>query len=420
MTVNGNHPPILRVGMAGLGTAVPNALPELHAHPGIEITAAADPRHEALDRFASEFGGETYRTVEAMCSSANVDAVYILTPNHLHAEHAIIAANHKKQVFCDKPMALSLEDCNRMIDATDRNGVRLITGHSQAMDAPIRAMAHIVASGELGAPLMVNTWFFSDWLYRPRGEIELDKSMGEGVVWRQGPVQAEIARMLGGGKVRSVKALTSMADPARPVEGSFSAFLEFENGCAATLVYNAYGFFDTTELHWGVGLQGNPQDPELHRKTRTRIKEFRNRDEEIAFKDSTRYGGPRSGPGLQAGGGADKRHAFFGITVVSCEKGDIRQSPTGLLLYDDAGRHEIDVAPSDNYLKRYTATEAELMYDAWVNDKPLAAHDGPWGRATTEVILGILQSAAERREVTLQHQVEYPKDVWSGMEMVRR
>ncbi|MFN0074472.1 MAG: Gfo/Idh/MocA family protein [Chloroflexota bacterium] len=420
MTVNGSSKPILRVGMAGLGTAVPNALPELHAHPGIKITAAADPRHEALDKFASEFGGETYRTVEAMCASSNVDAVYILTPNHLHAEHAIIAANHGKQVFCDKPMALTLEDCDRMIDAAERNGVRLVTGHSQAMDAPIRAMAHIVNSGELGAPLMVNTWFYSDWLYRPRGEIELDRAMGEGLVWRQGPVQVEIARMLGGGLVRSVKATTSIADPARPVEGNYTAFLEFENRCAATLAYNAYGYFDTTELHWGVGLQGNPQDPETNARTRRRIKDFQSRDEEIAFKNSTRFGGERSGPGLQVGAGSEKRHAFFGITVVSCEKGDIRQSPTGLLLYDEHGRHEIDVTPSDQYLKRYTSTEVELLYDAWASDRPLAAHDGAWGRATTEVILGILESSAQRRELMMQHQVEYPKGVWASLEMMRR
>jgi phthalate 4,5-cis-dihydrodiol dehydrogenase len=414
-----NHK-ILRVGMAGLGTAVPNALPELHAHPGIRITAAADPRHEALDKFASEFGGETYRTVEAMCESASVDAVYILTPNHLHAEHAIIAANHGKQVFCDKPMALTLDECDRMIEAAERNGVRLITGHSQAMDAPIRAMAHIVGSGELGAPLMVNTWFYSDWLYRPRGEIELDPAMGEGLVRRQGPVQVEIARMLGGGLVRSVRGTTTIADPARPVEGSYSAYLEFENRASATLAYNAYGFFDTTELHWGIGLQGNPQNPELHVNTRRRIKQFKNRDEEIAYKNSTRYGGPRSGPGLQVGAGPDKRHAFFGITVVSCEKGDIRQSPSGLLLYDENGVHEIDITPSDNYMSRYTACEVELMYDAWVNDRPLAAHDGRWGKATTEVVLAIIESSAQRRELTMQHQVEYPRGIWSDLEMVRK
>ena len=337
MTANGKQMAILRVGMAGLGTAVSNALPELHAHPGIQITAAADPRHEALDKFSSEFGGETYRTVDSMCESPNVDAVYILTPNHLHAEHAIIAANHRKQVFCDKPMALSLDECDRMIEAAERNGVRLITGHSQAMDAPIRAMAHIVNSGELGAPLMVNTWFYSDWLYRPRGEIELDISMGEGLVRRQGPVQVEIARMLAGGLVRSVKAVTTIADRNRPVEGSYTAYLEFENRASATLAYNAYGYFDTTELHWGIGLQGNPQDPNTNAKTRQRIKEFKSREEEIAYKNSTRYGGERSGPGFKSGAGPDKRHAFFGITVVSCEKGDIRQSPTGLYLYDENG-----------------------------------------------------------------------------------
>src|SRR5579862_2022810 len=201
--------PKLRIGLAGLGAATPNALPEIANHPNYQITAAADPRPEARQRFASEVGGETYESVEAMCESANVDVVHILTPNRLHAQHAIVAANAGKQVICDKPMAISLAECDAMIAAAERKGVRLLIGHSQSLDPPIRRMAEIVARGELGAPIMVNTWFASDWLYRPRDAYELDSSQGEGLIMRQGPVQVDIVRMLAGGLVKSVRAVAS-------------------------------------------------------------------------------------------------------------------------------------------------------------------------------------------------------------------
>ena len=72
--------PILRFGVLGLGQAAAQALPALAAHPNIRITAAADVRQDALDKFAQEYGGQTHRSVEELCASADVDVVHIATP----------------------------------------------------------------------------------------------------------------------------------------------------------------------------------------------------------------------------------------------------------------------------------------------------------------------------------------------------
>jgi phthalate 4,5-cis-dihydrodiol dehydrogenase len=397
--------PVLRIGIAGLGVGSLNVLPELLAHPRIRLVAGADIRQSALDQFASQFGGETYASVEAMCSSSNVDAVYILTPNHFHAEHAIVAAEHGKHVFCDKPFGLTLEEADAMIGAADRNNVRLLSGHSQCLDPAILTMAELARGGELGRTLMVNTWFYSDWLYRPRGEDELNPSLGEGLTMRQGPVQVDIVRMLGGGMARSVKAVAVAADPSRVIDGSFSAFVDFEDGTAATMVYSAYGYFDTNELTWGYGLQGFPSPTDLNARTHQRFRAFGSRDAEIAFKDSTRFGNARSATPLEDP--SKKRHAFFGITIVTCEGGDIRQTPEGLRIYDKNGTRDIAVPAGPGYTQRYTTTEVNLMLDALDHDRPLASHDGRWGRATLEVCLAILQSSRERREVPLHQQTAY-------------
>src|ERR671939_645510 len=114
----------LRFGIAGLGVASTQILPYLLNNPQAHIVAAADVRPAALDQFERDFGGETFLSVEDLCKSPNVDAVYVCTPNHLHAEHVICAAEHGKHV-AEKPMALTLDEAEAM-NAAERDGVRLL------------------------------------------------------------------------------------------------------------------------------------------------------------------------------------------------------------------------------------------------------------------------------------------------------
>jgi phthalate 4,5-cis-dihydrodiol dehydrogenase len=391
----------MRVGVVGLGVAAGLVLPEIAAHPRVRLTAGADPRAVAREAFASRFQAESYADVEALCASPNVDLVYIFTPNRLHAQHAVVAAEHGKQVILDKPLGLSLQEADQAIEAASRNGVRLLVGHTQSLDAPIRAMANLVNGGELGRLLMVNTWFFSDWLYRPRSLDELNPDYGEGLVMRQGPVQVDIVRMIGGGQVRSVRATATAIDPDRPINGSYTAFAAFEGGAAATLVYSGHAYFDTAELTFGVGLQGYPVAPDTHARSRAQMRGFADHAAEDAYKDSTRFGNSRRG------GAADpstRRHAFFGLTVASCEGGDIRQTPTGLVVYARDGARQLEVNAGPTYDERYTTAELNLMLDAWTNDAPLASHDGVWAKGTLEMCLAILESSRDGREVMLRYQ----------------
>jgi hypothetical protein len=84
---------------------------------------------------------------------------------------------------------------------------------------------------------------------------------------------------------------------------------------------------------------------------------------------------------------------------VSCERGNIRQSPDGLYVYDDEGQHEVPVAGDG----ATGSTELRELYDAITTGAPIS-HDGRWGMATLEVCLAILQSGRERREIMLSHQ----------------
>src|SRR5450631_3864471 len=109
----------IRLGVAGLGRAFTLMLPTLVADARVQLVAAADPRVEATQRFASEFDARAHATVDALCADPGVDVVYIATPHQDHAEHACLAARYGKHALVEKPMAITLDECRRMIDAAE-------------------------------------------------------------------------------------------------------------------------------------------------------------------------------------------------------------------------------------------------------------------------------------------------------------
>jgi phthalate 4,5-cis-dihydrodiol dehydrogenase len=389
------------MGMAGLGVASTQILPPISKLPFIRITAAADTRTDALAKFRASYKAETFTSVEAMCASPNVDAVYIATPNQLHAEHAIAAVREKKHVIVEKPMALSIAECDAMNEAAERYGVKLLCGHTHSFDPPIRKIREIVKSGELGKLCMVNSWNYNEFMYRPRMKHELATSRG--VVLNQGPHHVDIVRLIGGGRVRSVRAMTGSWDKARGHEGSYTCYLEFEDGTPATLVYSGYGFFDTAELFSWVGEGGQYREPETNLTVRRRLREINSPEEEEALKEQMRFGGEREGEFSHVWSG-ERKQPFFGFTLVSCEKGDIRQTPEGLYIYGESEQREVALAPG----RRGREAEVEELYDAVTRNRPVF-HDGRWGAATLEVCLAMLESAEKRQEIFLSHQVPSPE-----------
>ena len=386
---------VLRWGVAGLGTAACMTLPSLIKHPHAKITAAADTDAETLERFARDFQAETHASVEALSASSHVDVIYIATPTQLHVDHALMALEGGKHVVIEKPMALTLADADRMIETAERNGRHLVVGHSHSFEAPIRAMREIVASGALGKLHMMHNWYLSDWLYRPRNGEELDTRLGGGVTFRQGSHQFDILRWIGGGLVRSVRAMTGSRDARRPTEDSHVVFLEFEDGTPATAVYDGSDHFHTTELTFGVGEQGQAVDLTAYGRARRTLADVGGRDAELNLKRAVRYGGRRA---YRASGPAP-HPPFFGLTLVSCERGDIRQSAHGLSIYGDDERREVPLSTEE------TGRDAMVreLHDAVATDRA-PAHGGRWGKANLEVCLAVLTSARERREIALAHQ----------------
>ena len=139
--------------------------------------------------------------MDELCKDDEVDIVYVATPHQFHCEHAVSAAWAGKHVLVEKPMALSLAECDAMISAADDARVVLMVGQTNGYDPPVLAMRELTLNGRFGPLRMLNTANYSDFLYRPRRPEELDTGLGGGIMYNQFPHQVEMMRVIADSRV---------------------------------------------------------------------------------------------------------------------------------------------------------------------------------------------------------------------------
>jgi phthalate 4,5-cis-dihydrodiol dehydrogenase len=386
----------LRLGVAGLGRAFTLMLPSLVREERLQLVAAADPRAEARERFAAEFAARVYPTVEALCADPDAEAIYVATPHELHARHVCTAARAGKHVLVEKPMAITLAECDAMTACAREHGVHLIVGHSHSFDPPVLRARELIASGAFGALGAITAVNFTDFMYRPRRPQELVTAQGGGVVFSQGAHQIDVIRLLGGGGLRSVRAATGRFDAARPTEGAYAALLTFEDGAYASAVYSGYGHFDSDEFCGWINEAGLPKDRTRYGAARRTLQTAAGADE-AELKAAANYGGASYHPAAADGA---RLHQHFGLMIASCQHADLRILPEGVMICGD-------VEQNLERIPVRAVPRAEVMdelYDAAVLGKP-PPHSGEWARATLEACLAILRSAGEQREIVLERQV---------------
>ncbi len=392
------HP--LRIGVAGLGRAFTIMLPTFLADPRVQLVAAADPLPQARAQFGRDFGAPAYDSVEALCADPKVQVVYVATPHQFHAGHVKLAAAYGKHVLVEKPMAITLQQCTEMMEATAAAGVFMVVGHSHSFNTPVLHTRALINSGRYGRVRMITAMNFTDFLYRPRRPEELVTSEGGGVIHSQATHQIDIVRLLGGGLVRNVVAHTGAWDASRPTEGAYQSLLEFEGGAFASATYSGYGHFDSDTLLNNIGEMGQTKNPLDYGAARKRLAGTANAEQETRLKASRNYGGNLystvSAP-------ASLAHQQFGHIVVSCEKADLRPMATGIDIYADE-QHSFEALPAPAIPRSEVIDE--LVGAAVEGRAPL--HGGAWARATTEVCLGILESARTGATRTMQLQVATP------------
>jgi len=139
-----------RVAIIGAGQIAALHIKAIQSLSDVELAGVYDVDRARAEQAAQRGGARAYETLDAVWEDASVDGVHVCTPNHLHAEQAIRALEAGKHVLVEKPMALSLADCDRMIAAAQRAERVLMVGHLQRYMPVNRTARRLLRDGAVG------------------------------------------------------------------------------------------------------------------------------------------------------------------------------------------------------------------------------------------------------------------------------
>jgi predicted dehydrogenase len=196
-----------------------------------EVVAIASRDLAVAERVATELDIPiAHGSYEALLADSNVDAVYVPLPNHLHAAWSIAAAEAGKHVLCEKPLAMTVRDAERMIEAAERAGVQLMEAFMYRLHPSWAAAREIVASGRIGRLTAVHSWF--SYYNDDPANIRNVLAAGGGALYDIGCYSVNLSRMLFDAEPDRVDALV-VRDPLNGTDVVTSGILAFGDGLAS-------------------------------------------------------------------------------------------------------------------------------------------------------------------------------------------
>lgn len=212
---------------------------EFHAlvysqHGGAHLAAVCDSNAARAEQIAQRYGARRWYTrYEDLLADAAVAAVTIATPDHLHAAIGIAAAQAGKHILMEKPLALAVDDCRRIIAAAEAAGVKLMVDFHNRWNPPFNMLKQSIDKGELGTPLLINARL-NNTLFVP---TEMLAWAGQSAtIWFTGSHLIDLVCWLLGSPVRrvySVSRSTVLAVRGIPTPDFFETTLEFASGAVA-------------------------------------------------------------------------------------------------------------------------------------------------------------------------------------------
>lgn len=142
---------MVKYGVVGVGYFGAELARIMKAEDDTEIVAVFDPENGKT--IAEELGCDAASSLEELVSREDIDCVIVATPNYLHKEPVIAAAKHGKNVFCEKPIALSYSDCDEMVKACEENNVVFMAGHIMNFFNGVHHAKELINEGAIGKVL---------------------------------------------------------------------------------------------------------------------------------------------------------------------------------------------------------------------------------------------------------------------------
>jgi predicted dehydrogenase len=259
----------LRWGLIGAGDIVRKRVAEaLRGGSGCTLAGVARARADLVDAFAREIGAARgYPRWHDLVADPAIDAVYIATPVHLHAEQTIAAARAGKHVLCEKPMAMDVAECDAMIAACRSAGVALGIAYYRRFYPAVARVHALVESGEIGAPVFAQMTAFEPFDARPsepRSWLLRRAESGGGPMADFGCHRLEVLLHLLGPVRRVTSIVSTVALQHRDVEDTAAALLQFERG-ATGLVAVSHAAAERQDTFDLVGTRGSIRIASLNR-----------------------------------------------------------------------------------------------------------------------------------------------------------
>ncbi len=234
--------PRLRWGILSTARINRALIPAIRASSRSELTAIAS---RTLDR-ARIYAGEwkiprALGSYDALVGDPEIDVIYVPLPNHLHVEWTVRALEAGKHVLCEKPLALAVEDVDRIADACRRTGRTAAEAFMYRHHPLTHAAQAFVASGRLGSVRSYHGAF--TFALTRAGDVRLDPAMGGGSLWDVGCYPVSYANLLAGAAPVEVIGWEKTSD--RGVDMEFFAMLRYADGSVAQVDSGFAGPFRT-------------------------------------------------------------------------------------------------------------------------------------------------------------------------------
>jgi UDP-N-acetyl-2-amino-2-deoxyglucuronate dehydrogenase len=229
----------IRVALLGCGRISRNHLEAIARVDGLRLVSVADTDRPRADAVGAEQGVAAFASLEEMLAAVPSDLVTICTPSGLHPQHGIVAARHGRNVLTEKPMAISLEAADQLVQACDAAGVQLFVVKQNRLNPPIQLLKRAVDKGRFGRLYMANVtvrWTRPQEYYEAepwRGTWEFDG----GAMMNQASHYVDLMQWLMG-PAESVMAKTATQARRIEAEDSGVAIVKFRSGALGVIEVN--------------------------------------------------------------------------------------------------------------------------------------------------------------------------------------
>ena len=259
---------MLKIGILGCGKiAQVRHIPEYADNPNCQLVGFFNPTKSRAEDMAAKYGGKAYDTAEELLANPEIDAVSVCAANYAHAELTIKALKAGKHVLCEKPMAISLADCEEMVKVAKEEGKLLMIGQNQRLTKAHKLAQKMIAIGDIGKVITFRTTFGhggpETWSITPgKNTWFFDKTKAAmGAMADLGIHKTDLIQFLLGQKVVRTTAKLTTLDKSDAdgnligVDDNAICIYEMANGVVGTMTasWTYYAAEDNSTVIYGTG-----------------------------------------------------------------------------------------------------------------------------------------------------------------------